>query len=206
MLRVGATGFGGPMALISMLQQHLVERRGAVSSDEFSEGVAIGQILPGPIAVDAAIHLGYRLYGWLGAVAGAAGLLLPPFLIMLVLTPLYFHHGQVPEAQGFFMGVRPAVAAAIAAATVRLGKRGIRCGRGYFIAAMAFVWMLIRDYLEPLVEELPEKSFQYQLFEWSGAVFLVVISGLLGVFLYRHTMGAGGEGPSGGTDKEGGGE
>lgn len=183
------------MALISMLQQHLVERRKAVSNDELSEGVAIGQVLPGPIAVDAAIHVGYRLYSWLGAAAGAVGLLLPSFLLMLVLTPLYFHYGRVPEAQGFFAGVRPAVAAAIAAATVRLSKRGITDGRGYVIAVFAFVWMLVRDYLGLLVEELPKRSFQYQLFEWSGAIFLVVVSGLLGMLFYRHTTVEGGAPP-----------
>ena len=183
------------MALISMLQQHLVERRKAVSNDEFSEGVAIGQILPGPIAVDAAIHVGYRLHNWLGAAAGAVGLLLPSFLIMLVLTPLYFRCGRLPEAQGFFAGVRPAVAAAVTAATVRLGKRGIRDRRGYLIAVIAFAWMLIRDQLEPFAAGLPKGSFQSHLFEWSGAVFLVVISGLLGMLFYRQATGPGGEAP-----------
>jgi chromate transporter len=205
-VRVGATGFGGPMALISMLQQHLVERRKAVTNDEFSEGVAIGQVLPGPIAVDAAIHCGYRLHGWLGAVAGAIGLVLPPFLIMLVLTPLYFHCcGRVPDVQGFFAGVRPAVAAAIVAATVRLGKRGIRDRRGCVIAVTAFVWMLVRDYLAPLAEGLPKSAFRYQLFEWSGAIFLVIVSGLLGMLFYRHTIGADGGRPLSKPAKEGGG-
>ncbi len=189
MLRVGATGFGGPMALISLLQQHLVERRKAVSGDEFSEGVAIGQILPGPIAVDAAIHVGYRLYGWLGAVAGAVGLVLPPFLIMLVLTPLYFHYGRVPEAQGFFAGVRPAVAAAIAAAALRLGRRGLKDRRGYAIAAIVFAWMLLRDCLAPFCEQLPDGSVLRQLFTCSGATFAVVASGVLGMLFYRRPAG-----------------
>ena len=205
MLRIGATGFGGPMALISMLQQHFVERRKAVSIDEFSEGIAVGQVLPGPIAVDAAIHIGYRLYNWLGAVAGAVGLLLPPFLIMLVLTPLYFHYGRVPEAQGFFAGVRPAVVAAIACATVRMAKRGIRDGRGYAIAGIAFLWMLVRDYLEPLVETLPKGSLRHQLFEWSGAAFLVAISGVLGMLFYRRPRGPGEDGPANEPANEGGG-
>ena len=204
MLRVGATGFGGPMALISMLQQHLVERQKAVSNDEFSEGVAIGQILPGPIAVDAAVYVGYRLHRWLGAIAGAVGLLLPPTLIMLVLTPLYFHFGRVPEAQGFFAGMRPAVATAIAAATVRLGKRGIKDGRGYGIAGLAFAWMLVRDRLTPLAGELPGNAFVYQLLERSGAVFVVVVSGLLGMLLYRPPGGTAGKGPPSGPAKEGG--
>ena len=162
MLRVGATGFGGPMALIGMLQDHFVERRKAVTPEVFSEGVAIGQVLPGPIAVDAAIHMGYRLWGWLGAMAGAVGLVLPPFLLMLVITPLYFHFGnQVHEVQGFFAGVRPAVVAVIAAAALRMGKKGLKGGREYIIAAVIFAGMLLR----------------------ANAILLVVLSALLGLLL-----------------------
>ncbi len=171
------------MALIGMLQQHLVERRKAVSAAEFSEGVAIGQILPGPIAVDAAIHVGYRLHNWLGAVAGAVGLVLPPTLLMLALTPLYFHYGRVPEAQGFFAGVRPAVAAVIATASLRLGKRGIKDKRGYAIAGLAFLWMLLRAWGAGFVEQLPKAA--QTLFAGSGAIFVVIMSGVLGMLLYR---------------------
>lgn len=192
MIRVGSTGFGGPMALISMLQQHLVERRKAVTAEEFSEGVAIGQVLPGPIAVDAAIHVGYRLHGWLGAAAGACGLILPPFLIMLVLTPLYFHYGRVPQAQGFFAGVRPAVAAAIVAATVRLGKRGIKNRRGTFIAVLVFAWMLLRDQLGSWIEGFSAGSMVPRLYGWSGAVFLVFLSGILGMLFLRDAPEPGG--------------
>jgi len=208
MMRVGATGFGGPMALISMLQQHLVERRKAVSAEEFSEGVAIGQVLPGPIAVDAAIHVGYRLHGWLGATAGACGLILPPFLIMLVLTPLYFHYGRVPQAQGFFAGVRPAVVAAIVAATVRLGKRGIKNRRGTFIAVLVFGWMVLRNELDSWAHGFSAGSLVPRLYGWSGAVFLVLLSGLLGMLFFREVpepgKGQAGGGKQAATPEKGG--
>ena len=65
------------------------------------------------------------------------------------------------------------------------------------IAIVAFVWMLIRDRLEPIADRLPECSFRYQLFEWSGATFLVVVSGLLGMFLYRHPIAPSARTPAG---------
>ena len=184
MIRVGSTGFGGPMALISMLRQHLVERHKAVRTEEFSEGVAIGQVLPGLIAVDTAIHVGYRLHGWLGAAIGACGLILPPFLIMLVLTPLYFHYGRVPEAQGFFAGVQPAVAATIAATTLRLGKRGIKNSRGLGIAVFVFAWMVARDSLGPWVNGFADDHIVSRLYGWSGAIFLVLVSGFPGMIFH----------------------
>ena len=185
MLRIGATGFGGPMALISMLQQHLVERHKAISDEEFAEGVALGQVLPGPIAIDAAIHAGYRLFGWWGAVAAPVGMILPPFLIMLVLTPLYFHYGTVPSAVGFFAGVRPAVVAAIIAASFRLGKKGIKDTSGYFIAGLVFVWMVARQFIKPLLADLPENSIGSIAFNQTGATFLIAASAVLGILFYR---------------------
>jgi chromate transporter len=142
-LRIGTTGFGGVMALLGLLQEHFVEREKAVTPQEFAEGVAIGQVLPGPIALDCAIHIGYRLRGWLGATAAAAGMVLPAFLMMLVLTPLYLRHGEVPQVHGFFWGVRPAVVAVILAAGWRLGTRSIKGLAPVVIAAVVFAAMLL---------------------------------------------------------------
>ncbi len=112
-LRIGAMGFGGPMALIGLMQDRLVEKEHAVSPDDFATGVAVGQVLPGPVAVDCATHIGFRLRGVLGACVSTAALILPPFLLMLVLAPLYLQYGQMPQIAGFFKGVGPAIIAVI---------------------------------------------------------------------------------------------
>ncbi|MBM3499269.1 MAG: chromate transporter [Armatimonadetes bacterium] len=182
-LRIGATGFGGPMALIGMLQEQFVERKKAISSAEFAEGVAIGQILPGPIAIDAAVYVGYRLRGWLGAIAGAVGLILPPFLIMLVLTPLYFEFGKVPQAQGFFAGLRPAVVAVIAAASWRLGKRGLKDKSGYLIAATVMALSLIFGNAQELAQYLPAIEPVAARARDLGSIALIVLAGGLGLLL-----------------------
>jgi chromate transporter len=182
-LRVGATGFGGPMALIGLLQEQFVERRKAIGSAEFAEGVAIGQILPGPIAVDAAIYVGYRLRGWLGAMAGAVGLVLPPFLIMLVLTPLYFRFGRVPEAQGFFAGIRPAVVAVIAAASWRLGKRGLKDRSGYVIAGIVMALSLLFGSANQIAQHLRAVQGIASRAQDVGSVGLILLSGILGLLL-----------------------
>jgi chromate transporter len=160
-LRIGATCFGGVMALLGLLQEHLVERRQAATKEEYAEAVAIGQLLPGPVAVDAAIYLGYRRHGWLGGLAAAVGLILPAFLLMLILTPLYLEYGVVPQAQGFFSGVRPAVVALILAAGWRIGKRAMTAVGSIVVAAVVFVAMLIG----------------------ANPILLVLLAGALGVLL-----------------------
>ncbi len=143
-LRIGATGFGGPMALIGLMQHHLVEKSGDVSSDDFAEGVAIGQVLPGPVAVDCATHIGYRLRGLPGAIVSTGSIVLPAFLLMLVVTPLYLKHGQLPQVAGFFKGVGPAVVAVIIAAAWRMGKKFIVDAAAAVIAIAVAVGALMK--------------------------------------------------------------
>jgi chromate transporter len=146
-LRIGATGFGGVMALIGLLQEHFVERWKVITREEFAEGLAIGQLLPGPVAVDVGIYIGYRLKGWLGALAASVGLVLPAFVLMLGLTPIYLYSGQMPQFQrffeGFFSGVRPAVVALILAAAWRMGRKSMTGAGPIVIAAIVLAAMLV---------------------------------------------------------------
>jgi len=148
-LRIGATGFGGPMALMGLMQNLLVDKTKEVDAEDFAEGVALGQILPGPVAVDCATHIGYRLRGVLGAVASTGGIVLPAFLLMLVITPLYLHYGKVPQVVGFFRGVGPAVVAVILAAAWRLGKKFVVDYGSGAIAAVVCVGAVLK--LHPIL-------------------------------------------------------
>lgn len=96
-VKVGATGFGGAMPMLAMIQEELVERRRWVSPEEFSEEVMVGQILPGPVVVDVTTQVGYRLRGWPGAVVSVISFILPSFVLMLALTILYLRYGEMPQ-------------------------------------------------------------------------------------------------------------
>jgi len=185
-LRIGATGFGGPMALVSLLQREFVERRKAVTSEEFAEGVAVGGILPGPIAIDAAVYIGYRLRGWLGALSAAGGLILPPFLIVLVVTPIYFWMGRLPEFEGFLSGVRPAVVAVIAAAAWRLGKKGLTQLSGLSIAAFVLVASLLCARVNDLVPGWEWLQHAAPTIKALSSVALILASGLLGLLVRQQ--------------------
>ncbi|NCO35542.1 MAG: hypothetical protein AUJ92_21340 [Armatimonadetes bacterium CG2_30_59_28] len=138
-LRIGSTGFGGMAALLAMVHEQVVERRKWISDEEFAEATAIGQVLPGPIVVDAVTHIGYRLRRWTGAVVSASALILPAFLLMLALTPLYLHFGDVPRMQGVFLGIGAVVPALIAAAGWRIGRSTCTSARSIVIMVAAFV-------------------------------------------------------------------
>jgi chromate transporter len=142
-LKIGATGFGGPMALIGMMHRDLVERGQEVQEETFGEGMALAQMLPGPDAVDCATHIGFRLRGFLGATIATVALVMPAFLVMLVVSPLYLRYGQIPQATGFFKGVGPAVVAIILAASWRMGRKVVSDWRAGLVAAVVFSGALL---------------------------------------------------------------
>lgn len=121
-IRLGTTGFGGPIALAGYMESDLVEARRWVTKDEFLEGLALAQLAPGPLAAQLAIYLGWVLYGVLGATLVGFAFVLPSFLIVVILSILYIHFGGLPWIQGFFYGIGASVIAIIVRSTFRLTR------------------------------------------------------------------------------------
>src|SRR5438128_7508009 len=90
-LRLGALGFGGPIALAGYMQRDLVERRGWISADDFKQGLALAQLAPGPLAAQLAMYLGWVRGRIFGATLIAAAFILPSFLMVLGLSAAYVH-------------------------------------------------------------------------------------------------------------------
>jgi chromate transporter len=112
-LKIGATAFGGFMALISVVQHQIVERRKLLSQNEMLDGISLATILPGPVAVNVVAYAGYKLRGGLGALVCAVGVILPAFVLIVCLSEAYFRWGQVPTVNKLFLGFVPAVTAII---------------------------------------------------------------------------------------------
>ena len=119
-LRLGALGFGGPIALVGYMQRDLVERRGWVSKEEFADGLAFAQLAPGPLAAQLAIYLGWVRHGFFGATLAGVAFVAPSFLIVVVLSALYVRFGGLAWIRGAFYGIAAAVIAVIARSTARL--------------------------------------------------------------------------------------
>src|SRR5436305_1710349 len=108
-----------------MMEAECVTRRQWVSGEQFTEGLALCNLLPGPTSTQMAIWLGYRRAGgWGGIVAGVA-FLLPAFVLLLGLTWAYSRYGSLPAAQGLLAGVRPAVIAVVLSLCWKLGKSAV---------------------------------------------------------------------------------
>src|SRR4051794_30499493 len=90
-LRLGSSGFGGPIALAGYMRRDLVEGRGWYTEDEYAQGLAIAQTMPGPLAAQLAMWLGYLEAGSLGALAVTIPFVVPPFLIVTAIAVLYAH-------------------------------------------------------------------------------------------------------------------
>jgi len=121
-LKIGAFTIGGGYAMIPLMEQELVDRRGWMSREDFLDQLALSQSMPGVLAVNMATGLGYRLRGLRGAFAAIAGNIVMPILFIILLAMLFRQFRHVAVVEHFFMGVRPAVVALIAAPVFRLAQ------------------------------------------------------------------------------------
>lgn len=121
-LGLGTLGFGGPIATVGYMQRDLVEERSWLGRQDLLDGIALGQTMPGPLAAQVAMWVGYLRRGALGALGTAVAFILPSFLGVLVLAYFYVRYQGLPWVQSLFYGVSPAVIAIIVLAAVRLAR------------------------------------------------------------------------------------
>ncbi len=138
-LRLGAIGFGGPVALVGQMEKELVQERQWLTKEEFREGVAVCQSLPGPLAIQVGIFISYIRGGFWGAWAGGWAFILPNFLFVAALGALYVYFGDLPPVKAIFYGVSPAVIALILYSCYRLAKLGMDDRLQWIIAAGCFI-------------------------------------------------------------------
>ncbi|MBS0192850.1 MAG: chromate transporter [Proteobacteria bacterium] len=124
-LRLGSIGFGGPVALIGYMHRDLVERRKWISEADYKEGLTLAQLMPGPLAAQLAMYLGYVHYRRLGATLVGIGFVLPSFLMVVALGWLYQRFGGLSWMQAAFYGVGAAVIGIIALSAVKLTRKNI---------------------------------------------------------------------------------
>lgn len=103
-LRLGATAYGGP-AMMAHFRTDLVERRTWIAGEDFNEGMALCQVIPGATMIQMSTYVGHRLRGTRGALVAALGFVRPSFLAMTVLSVLYFHSASLPVIRALFKGL-----------------------------------------------------------------------------------------------------
>ncbi|KWB55920.1 chromate transporter [Burkholderia ubonensis] len=125
MLRLGAFGFGGPVALAGYMRRDLVEKYGWITEADYKEGLTLAQLAPGPMAAQLAIYLGFVHYRILGATLVGLAFVLPSFLMVLGLGFAYAHFGGLSWMQAVFYGVGAAVVGIIAMSAYKLTTKTV---------------------------------------------------------------------------------
>jgi chromate transporter len=128
-LRLGALGFGGPVALANHMRRDLVEDRGWIAAEEYEDGLAIAAACPGPLAYQLGVYCGYVRHGAAGGLAVAAAFAIVPFLLVTAAAWAYVRLSAAWPIRALFYGVAPVVLALIVKACVSLGRKTLRKDR-----------------------------------------------------------------------------
>lgn len=124
-LKLGTLGFGGPVALVGYMHRDLVEDRHWISEADYKEGLTLAQLMPGPLAAQLAMYLGYVHYRNLGATLVGIAFVLPSFIMVVLIGLAYVAYGGLPWMQAVFYGVGAAVIGIIAISAWKLTTRSI---------------------------------------------------------------------------------
>lgn len=162
-LRLGSLGFGGPIALAGYMQRDLIPRHW-ISEEEYKEGLAFSQMMPGPLAAQLAMWIGFIRHGTVGASLVGIVFILPAFLIVLVISILYVAYQGLSLVQALFYGIGPVVIAIVALSAIRLARTTVGSDRRMWIifGAVAVITVITR----------------------AEMAVLFVIAGIIGVLLY----------------------
>jgi chromate transporter len=147
---IALQGFGG---VLTIIQREMVDKRQWLTPKEFTEDWAVSQILPGGNVVNLCIILGNRYFGWRGALAALAGILLPPLFIVLLLATAYNHYVHLPEVAGAVRGMGAAAAGLIGAVSLKMipGLKKNTLGAGVCAALVAITFIAVGLLRWPLV-------------------------------------------------------
>ncbi|MBQ8672682.1 MAG: chromate transporter [Bacteroides sp.] len=171
--KIGLFGFGGGYAMLSMIQAEVVTHHEWLTSQEFTDIVAISQMTPGPIGINSATYVGFTATGsvW-GAVVATFAVVLPSFLLMLTISRFFLKYQKHPVVEAVFGGLRPAVVGLLAsAALVLMNSENFGSPsqdlRSFLISLLIFVGAFVA-------------TRRYKV----NPILLIVLCGLLGALVY----------------------
>ena len=163
-LMLGFINVGGPVAQITMMYNHMVERRHWLSEDRFVKIMAFCHMLPGPEALQLAIYVGYLKRRLVGGVLAGLTFILPGAVAIVVLSWLYVTYGSLPQVNNVLYVLKPAVLGIIGAGILKLGRASIR---GFLLAALLI------------------GSFVGMRFAGINFLFILLLAGLLNLLIVQ---------------------
>lgn len=124
--KLGSIAFGGPAAHIAMMETEVVKKRKWMTQEHFLDLVGATNLIPGPNSTEMTMHCGHERAGWKGLIVAGVCFIFPAVIITMVFALLYDKYGQIPAAETFIYGIKPAVIAIILATLYRLGKKALK--------------------------------------------------------------------------------
>lgn len=123
--KIGLFGFGGGMAMISLIRMEVVDHYAWLTASQFADLLAISQVTPGPISVNTATFIGYTQAGIVGSLVATAALVLPNLILMVIVLKYYLAHRDSKYMRSVMSILLPVVAGLILAAALMMCKDGI---------------------------------------------------------------------------------
>ena len=163
-MKIGLFSYGGGNAILPLIRQEVVVNYSWIKSSEFIDLVAISQATPGPIAINGATYIGYRVGGFWGSILANLGVILPTFIIMLFITKAFMKFKHNEYVQNAFSGVLPATVGLIASSAVIISYGSFIDYKSILICVGVFI-----------------AAYKYEV----DPIILTIISGALGFILYR---------------------
>lgn len=148
-LVIGSVSFGGGYAMIPLLQKEIVETQHWISLEEFTNLISISQTTPGPVAVNSATYIGFRIAGIPGSITATAGVILVPVLVVFILFWLTSRHKETAVVRGALKAIKPVLIALIVYSAYSIGKIAFTSWIPVVLAAAAFL-VLIFTKLHPI--------------------------------------------------------
>lgn len=170
-LQLGYAGFGGPVALIGYMHRDLVEKRNWISEEEYKEGLALSQLVPGPLAAQLGIYLGFVRYGIPGATLCGLAFVIPSFIMVVLLGIAYRLYGGLPWMQAVFYGVGAAVIGIIALSSYKLTTKSV--GK-INLQSVKQKWLLWLFYTLGIVIIIITQSENILFFIAAGMIYMVI--------------------------------
>ncbi len=168
-LKIGASSFGGFLALVSVVQDQMVTKDKAIKNEVILDGISLASVLPGPLAVNVVTYIGYHLNGIKGALISMMAVILPSFILVLALSWSYFEYWTLPLVENIFSGIMPAVVAIIVIVAIRMAKKSVTDYKQWGICILSGLLLI-----------------------WLGGFFmtlgLIITGGLVGFLLYYRSL------------------
>ena len=185
-IKIGLFGFGGGYAMLSLIQDEVVNRHGWITAQEFTDIVAVSQMTPGPIGINSATYIGYTVTGNVcGSVLATVAVSLPSFVLVLIISAFFARFRLNTYVDAAFTMVRPASVGLIAAAALLLTFRPDFISALFATGSASLDQVVVRDNFTALWSILLFLlSFLVTVKKWLHPILTILLAGLAGLLIY----------------------